>query len=140
MNAVFLCVGNSCRSLPAEATLNHLVSAGWGALSADNKPVERAHSHSLAPLVSKSISTKGYHSKLWGDLSLTLVVVAVAHSGAAGETALLQLSPAHPRWGVEDPAHAASTGLEANTPPPARLRNGHAGLEVSLHRISIPFS
>ena len=50
MNILFLCTGNSCRSILAEATFNHLAPAGWRAMSAGSKPTGQVHPRSLALL------------------------------------------------------------------------------------------
>ncbi|MFN9892153.1 MAG: arsenate reductase ArsC, partial [Acidobacteriota bacterium] len=43
MNILFLCTGNSCRSILAEATFNHLAPPGWRAMSAGSKPTGQVH-------------------------------------------------------------------------------------------------
>jgi protein-tyrosine-phosphatase len=63
MNVLFLCTGNSCRSILAEATFNHLAPAGWKAMSAGSKPTGQVHPRSLALLAREGISTQGYASK-----------------------------------------------------------------------------
>ncbi|MGP1678563.1 MAG: arsenate-mycothiol transferase ArsC [Burkholderiales bacterium] len=50
MNVLFLCTGNSCRSILAEAAFNHLAPAGWHAMSAGSQPAGQAHPRSLALL------------------------------------------------------------------------------------------
>ncbi|WP_439958195.1 arsenate reductase/protein-tyrosine-phosphatase family protein, partial [Salmonella enterica] len=48
MNVLFLCTGNSCRSVLAEATFNHLAPAGWRAMSAGSHPAGYVHPRALA--------------------------------------------------------------------------------------------
>ena len=86
MNILFLCTGNSCRSILAEATFNHLAPAGWTAMSAGSKPTGQVHPRSLALLAREGISTVGYHSKSWDNLPATPDVVITVCSNAAGET------------------------------------------------------
>ena len=71
MNVLFLCTGNSCRSILAEATFSHLAPAGWTAMSAGSKLSGQVHPRSLALLGREGISTKGLHSKSWDNLPLT---------------------------------------------------------------------
>ena len=115
MNILFLCTGNSCRSILAEATFNHLAPAGWTALSAGSKPTGQVHPRSLALLARQGISTKGYHSKSWENLPVTPDVVITVCASAAGETCPAYLgSVVRSHWGVEDPAHATGTDAEIN--------------------------
>jgi arsenate reductase len=112
MNVLFLCTGNSCRSILGEATFNHLAPAGWKALSAGSHPTGQVHPRSLALLTREGISTEGYHSKSWDNLPVTPDIVITVCSSAAGETCPAYLGPVlRTHWGVEDPAHV--TGIEA---------------------------
>lgn len=114
MNVLFLCTGNSCRSILAEATFNALAPQGWRAISAGSQPAGYVHPKSLALLAREGISTEGLFSKSWDGLPVTPDLVITVCASAAGETCPVYLSPA-PRahWGVADPAKA--TGTEAET-------------------------
>ncbi len=110
MNVLFLCTGNSCRSILAEATFNHLAPAGWHAMSAGSQPTGQVHPRSLALLAREGIRTDGYYSKSWDSLPVTPDVVITVCASAAGESCPAYLGPAvRGHWGVEDPAHAAGT-------------------------------
>lgn len=110
MNFLFLCTGNSCRSILAEAIFNHLAPAGWKAMSAGSKPTGQVHPRSLALLAREGIPTEGYQSKSWDALPLTPDVVVTVCSSAAGETCPAYLGPVlRTHWGVADPAHATGT-------------------------------
>ena len=112
MKVLFLCTGNSCRSILGEATFNHLAPAGWHAMSAGSKPAGYVHPRSLALLARKGISTAGYHSKSWENLPSTPDIVITVCGSAAGETCPAYLGRVlRTHWGVEDPAHV--TGTEA---------------------------
>ena len=113
MNVLFLCTGNSCRSILGEATFNHLAPAGWKAMSAGSKPTGQVHPRSLALLAREGIATDGYHSKSWEDLPATPDIVITVCSSAAGEACPAYLGPVlRTHWGVEDPAHATGTDAE----------------------------
>ncbi len=113
MIVLFLCTGNSCRSILAEATFNHLAPPGWRAVSAGSKPTGQVHPRSLALLKREGISTEGYHSKSWDSLSPAPEVVVTVCSSAAGETCPSYLGAVlRTHWGVEDPAHATGTDAE----------------------------
>ncbi|MDA8390512.1 MAG: arsenate reductase ArsC [Gammaproteobacteria bacterium] len=113
MNILFLCTGNSCRSILAEATFNHLAPASWKAMSAGSQPTGKVHPRSLALLAREGIAATGYHSKSWDDLPLTPDIVVTVCAHAAGETCPAYLGPAiRTHWGVEDPARATGTDAE----------------------------
>lgn len=113
MNVLFLCTGNSCRSILGEATFNHLAPAGWHAMSAGSKPAGYVHPRSLALLAREGISTAGYFSKSWEDLPAIPDIVITVCDSAAGETCPAYLGAVlRTHWGVEDPAHAVGTDEE----------------------------
>lgn len=112
MRVLFLCTGNSCRSILAEATFNHLAPAGLQAQSAGSRPTGQVHARALALLTREGIATTGLRSKSWDELSLPPDIVLTLCGQAAGETCPAYLGPAlRAHWGVADPAHA--TGTEA---------------------------
>jgi arsenate reductase len=113
MNILILCTGNSCRSILAEATFNHLAPAGIRAISAGSQPAGYVHPKSLALLQREGIATDGLHSKSWDALPLTPDVVITVCASAAGETCPAYLGPVlRAHWGVADPAKAE--GSEAD--------------------------
>ncbi|HSI96276.1 MAG TPA: arsenate reductase ArsC [Methylophilaceae bacterium] len=113
MNILFLCTGNSCRSILAEATFNALAPAGMRAVSAGSKPAGYVHPRSLALLAKEGIPTEGYYSKSWDDLPAVPDIVITVCGNAAGETCPAYLTPAiRAHWGVEDPAKATGTETE----------------------------
>lgn len=133
MNMLFLCTGNSCRSILAEATFNHLAPAGWKAMSAGSRPAGQVHPRSLALLAREGISTEGYHSKSWDNLPATPDVVITVCSNAAGETCpayLGQVVRSH--WGVEDPAHVTGTDAEIDAAFLSAYRILRARIEAFL--------
>lgn len=113
MNILFLCTGNSCRSILAEATFNALAPEGMRAMSAGSKPTGEVHPRSIALLKREGISTAGYHSKSWDNLAVTPDIVITVCGNAAGETCPAYLGKAvRAHWGVEDPAKATGTNAE----------------------------
>jgi len=113
MNLLFLCTGNSCRSIIAEAAFNHLAPPGWKAMSAGSQPTGQVHPRSLALLAREGISTAGCHSKSWDNLPLTPDIVVTVCASAAGEACPAYLGPVlRTHWGVDDPARATGTDAE----------------------------
>jgi arsenate reductase len=154
MNVLFLCTGNSCRSILAEATFNHLAPEGWRAMSAGSHPAGHVHPRSLALLAREGIPAIGYRSKSWDGLPTTPDIVITVCASAAGETCPAYLGPAvRSHWGVEDPAHATGTDEEIDAAfakayrvlrarieaflalPLHELKNDRARLEAALDRI-----
>ena len=133
MNVLFLCTGNSCRSILGEATFNHLAPAGWKAMSAGSKPAGYVHPRSLALLAREGISTEGYHSKSWDTLPATPDIVITVCASAAGETCPTYLGPVlRTHWGVEDPAHATGTDEEIDAAFMTAYRILRARIEAFL--------
>lgn len=159
MNVLFLCTGNSCRSILGEATFNHLAPHGWKAMSAGSKPAGYVHPRSLALLAREGIATEGYFSKSWDNLSATPDIVITVCSSAAGETCPAYLGPVlRTHWGVEDPAHATGTDEEIDAQfmlayrilrarieaflalPLDEMKQDRARLKVELYRIGTTVS
>lgn len=155
MNVLFLCTGNSCRSILGEATFNHLAPAGWHAMSAGSKPTGQVHPRSLALLASEGIATEGYYSKSWEDLPQVPDIVISVCGNAANETCPAYLGPVlRTHWGVDDPAHATGTDAEIDAAfmtayrilrarieaffalPLAELQQNPAQLKVEMDRIA----
>jgi arsenate reductase len=115
MNVLFLCTGNSCRSILGEAAFNHLAPAGWKAMSAGSQPTGQVHPRSVALLKREGIATAGLYSKSWDKLPATPDIVVTVCASAAGETCPAYLGPVlRTHWGVDDPAHATGTDAETD--------------------------
>lgn len=113
MNVLFLCTGNSCRSLIAEALFNHLAPAGWHAISAGSQPTGKLNERALALMARKGIPTDGYYSKSWDALPFAPDIVVTVCASAAGETCPAWLGPVlRTHWGVEDPSHVEGSEAE----------------------------
>lgn len=113
MNILFLCTGNSCRSVLAEATFNSLAGPELRAMSAGSHPTGTVHPRSLALLQREGISIEGLHSKSWVGLPSMPDIVITVCGNAAGETCPTYLGPAlRAHWGVDDPAKATGTDAE----------------------------
>lgn len=119
MNILFLCTGNSCRSILAEAIFNHLAPTGMRAMSAGSQPTGEVHPRSITLLQSKGIATEGYFSKSLDSLPQMPDIVITVCGNAAGEVCPAYLNKnsqggnvirAH--WGVDDPAKAIGSEAE----------------------------
>ena len=133
MNVLFLCTGNSCRSILAEATFNHLAPAGWRAMSAGSQPTGQVHPRSLALLAREGIATAGLASKSWDALPTVPDIVITVCASAAGETCPAYLGPAmRAHWGVDDPAKATGTDAQIDAAFERAYRVLRARIEAFL--------
>lgn len=105
MNILFLCTGNSCRSIIAEALFRSMAPAGVTAQSAGSKPAGYVHPCALEALAEAGVSTAGLASKSWDDLPEKPSVVITLCADAAGEVCPVYFgSVIRSHWGMPDPA------------------------------------
>lgn len=115
-NVLFLCTGNSCRSILAEAYLNHIANGRFRAYSAGSNPTGEVNPKSIETLKRHGVSTDGLRSKSWDELKDTQFdLVVTVCDNAAGETCpYFPGAPLKLHWGVTDPAHFVGTPEETN--------------------------
>ena len=108
-NVLFLCTGNSARSVFAEALLNHLGKTHFKAFSAGSQPKGQVHPATIKVLQEKGISTDHFRSKSWDEFAVdsapNMDVVVTVCDNAAAE--VCPVWPAHPivaHWSISDPA------------------------------------
>ena len=106
---LFLCTGNSARSIMAVVMMNAMAGARFKAFSAGSHPTGRVNSFAVELLQKNRLSTEGLRSKSWDEFAAAgappLHFVFTVCDSAAGE--VCPLWPGQPitaHWGVEDPA------------------------------------
>ena len=117
LNVLFLCTGNSARSIFAEALMNHLPIAApkFRAYSAGSHPKGDVHPLAMELLERQRISIEGLRSKSWGEFASVGApkmdfVFTVCDDAAAEQCPTWPGQPMTAHWGVPDPA--AVTGSE----------------------------
>jgi arsenate reductase (thioredoxin) len=113
-NVLFLCTGNSARSIMAEAILNHKGQPNFTAFSAGSHPAGRVHPVALRQIEAARISAAGLRSKSWDEFEKPgappLDFIFTVCDNAAKE--VCPLWPGHPataHWGIPDPAEIRGT-------------------------------
>jgi arsenate reductase (thioredoxin) len=117
-NVLFLCTGNSARSILAECLLRHRSEGRFNAFSAGSFPKGQVHPLALRLLAEQGLSTDGLRSKSWNEFARpaapAMDFVFTVCDQAAGE--VCPVWPGQPitaHWGIPDPAVVTDDGTGA---------------------------
>lgn len=116
-NVLFLCTGNSARSIMAEAILNHKAKGLFTAYSAGSHPAGAVRAEALKQLELAGISGTGLRSKSWDEFGVPDApamnfVFTVCDNAAKEACPFWPGQPMTAHWGVADPAEAKGTPEE----------------------------
>lgn len=109
INVLFLCTGNSARSVLAEATLRAWGGSRFAAFSAGSQPTGRVNPLALAQLSADGISSTGLRSKSWDEFTAAdaphmELIITVCDSAAAESCPVVFGDFLRSHWGLPDPA------------------------------------
>jgi arsenate reductase len=140
-NVLFLCTGNSARSIMAEALLNHWGHGRFHAFSAGSHPKGQVHPLTLATLEGAHLPSDGVRSKSWDEFSRPGApgldfVFTVCGNAAKEECPYWPGQPITAHWGVDDPAAAEGSPEQQQRAFQRALRELDARIKLF---IGLPF-
>ncbi len=140
-NVLFLCTGNSARSIMAEAIMNRKGAPAFTAYSAGSHPAGTVRPEAIRQLQFAGLSTEGLRSKSWDEFSKSDAphlnfIFTVCDNAASEVCPVWPGQPMTAHWGIPDPAAAEGT--------PAEIARAYSHAFSALDRritlfLSLPF-
>lgn len=129
---LFLCTGNSARSVLAEATLRAWAGNHFEVFSAGSQPTGTVNPYALAQLAAEGMSTAGLRSKSWDEFAVAGaapmdLVITVCDAAAAESCPVVFGDFLRAHWGLPDPA-----GVEGDEAASEAFRQAHRIVKARL--------
>jgi arsenate reductase len=141
-NVLFLCTGNSARSILAEGIVNHWGKGRFKGFSAGSQPKGQVHPYALDQLASLGMSTSGLFSKSWDVFAVAgapqMDFVFTVCDNAAGEACpVWPGQPITAHWGIPDPAAVEGSEMDKRN----AFREAFASLDTRIKLfMALPFA
>ena len=136
---LILCTGNSCRSIMAEALLNHVGNDRFRAWSAGSSPAGYVHPHSITTLKRQGIDPGRPYSKSWNEFAGQRfdLVITVCDQAVGEQCPIFPGGPARLHWNIPDPAkaHGSEADIEAAFNGVLLLLKEH--IETLIHSVGL---
>ncbi|HEX4193690.1 MAG TPA: arsenate reductase ArsC [Stellaceae bacterium] len=139
-NVLFLCTGNSARSILGEVLLNHWSKGRFKAYSAGSQPKGAVHPMAIGLLQSMKLPTEGLRSKSWSEFAKTDApvmdfVITVCDNAANEVCPIWPGQPITAHWGIPDPAAVEGSDAERM----AAFRDAYRRLDARIKLlVSLP--
>jgi len=141
-NVLFLCTGNSARSILGESIVNHLGQGRFKGFSAGSQPKGAPHPYTLDLLKGLDPAVADLRSKSWDEFAVAgapqMDFIFTVCDDAAGEACpVWPGQPMTAHWGISDPTRVEGTEIERR----AAFRQAYAALENRIRLfVSLPFA
>jgi len=141
LHVLFLCTGNSARSILAEALLNYRGGGQVRAFSAGSRPAGAVHPMALQILQEYGVPADGLRSKSWDEFGVTTapamdVVITVCDNAAKETCPIWPGAPVSAHWGIKDPVAVKGTDADQRRAFVRAFRELDARVEAFLR---LPF-
>jgi arsenate reductase len=130
---LFLCTGNSCRSIMAEALVNDAAGDRYAAWSAGSSPAGHVHPRAIETLARHGVAPGLPRSKSWDEFAGAEfdLVITVCDQAVGESCPIFAGKPKRLHWSIPDPARAVQTSAELD----AAFENSFSLLKAKIERL-----
>jgi arsenate reductase len=143
IKVLFLCTGNSARSILAEAILSKLGRGRIEAFSAGSQPVGEVNAGAIELLERRGIPTAGFRSRSWNefagpDAPAMDHIITVCNNAAGEHCPVWPGHPATEHWDIKDPAGVGTSDAERRAAFEAAYQDLEGRIQALLQRLDAP--